>query len=169
MDYQVAGLPLHILVVHFVAIVVPLAALCLVLSTAWPAARRRLGIVTPIIAFAALVSVPVATTQAGEWLAARVHQTALIDAHVAIGKSLLPWAFATFALAALQWAWFRYFAAPTSRYFVRVRSRAIRIGITSALAILVAVAAAGSVISVVVIGESGSRAVWTNSYTQNPR
>lgn len=167
MDYQIAGLPLHILVVHFVVIVVPLAALCLGLTAAWPAARRRLGIVTPIIALAALIAVPIAT-QAGEWLAARVHQTVLIQAHITLGETLLPWAVATFIIASLQWSWYRFFATPGSALFTLVRSRTLRISITIVLAILVAVAAIGSVITVVVIGESGSRAVWTNSYTQDP-
>lgn len=168
MDYEFAGLPLHILTVHLVVIAVPLAALCLVLAAAWPAARRRLGVVTPIIALAALIAVPI-TTKAGEWLEERVGHTALIAAHAEIGKTLLPWAAATFVVAGLQWAWFRYFAAPTSRYFERVRGNGMRLAVTIVLAAAVAVSAVGSVASVVLIGESGARAVWTNSYTQSPK
>jgi hypothetical protein len=87
-DYIFNGLPLHVLLVHFVVIVVPLAALCTVLA-AWPAARRRLGIVTPIIALAALIAVPI-TTDAGQWLEARVGHSELIAAHKALGETLLP-------------------------------------------------------------------------------
>ena len=71
---EINGLPAHVLLIHFVVIVVPLAALCALLAVAWPAARRRLGIVTPLIALAALVSVPL-TTEAGEWLEERVAET----------------------------------------------------------------------------------------------
>ncbi|WP_394769727.1 hypothetical protein [Lacisediminihabitans sp.] len=168
MDWQFAGLPLHVLLVHFVVIVVPLAALCTVLTAAWPAARRRLGIVTPLIALAALVSVPV-TTEAGEWLLARVANTPLIQAHAAIGKSLLPWAFATFVVATAQWAWFRYFSEGDGRYRRLVAHRALRLAITVALAVAVLVLAAGSIVTVVQIGESGARAIWTGSFTPNPR
>ncbi|MET4781446.1 hypothetical protein [Glaciihabitans sp. UYNi722] len=37
MDYEFNGLPLHVLLVHFVVIVVPLAALRTALVAAWPA------------------------------------------------------------------------------------------------------------------------------------
>ncbi|HEY8913742.1 hypothetical protein [Lacisediminihabitans sp.] len=168
MDWQFAGLPLHVLLVHFVVIVVPLAALCAVLTAAWPAARRRLGIVTPLIALAALVSVPV-TTGAGEWLLARVANTPLIQAHAAIGKSLLPWALATFVMAAAQWVWFRYFSGGDGRYRRLVAHRRLRLAITITLAVAVVFLAVGSIVTVVQIGESGARAIWTGSITPNPR
>ena len=63
-DYQFNGLPVHVLLVHLVVIIVPLAALCLLLSAFWPAARRRLGFVTPLVALVALIAVPF-TTAAG--------------------------------------------------------------------------------------------------------
>ena len=50
MEYEVNGLPLHVLLVHFIVVGVPLAALLTVLSALWPAARRRLGIITPLVA-----------------------------------------------------------------------------------------------------------------------
>ena len=54
-ELEFNGLPLHILIVHAVVVGIPLAALLTVLSAVWPAARRRLGIVTPIVALFALV------------------------------------------------------------------------------------------------------------------
>ena len=66
--------PLHVLIVHAVVVFIPLAALLTVLSAVWPAARRRLGIVTPIVALLALILVPFAAN-AGEWLQARVCRT----------------------------------------------------------------------------------------------
>ena len=42
------GLPIHILLVHAVVVLVPLAALLTMLSAVWPAARRRIGIITPL-------------------------------------------------------------------------------------------------------------------------
>ena len=168
MNYEFNGLPLHVLLVHFVVVVVPLAALCTLLTAAWPAARRRLGIVTPIIALGALISVPI-TTEAGQWLQARVGHTELVAAHAALGATLLPWAVATFLVATIQWFWFRFVTAPEARFASRVSGKSARLVITLVLAATVAVLAVGSVLTVVQIGESGVRAIWTGSFTQNPR
>ena len=102
---EISGLPAHILLIHLVVIGIPLAALLTVLSAVWPAARRRLGIVTPIVALGALIMVPI-TTNAGEWLQARVYQgftNPLIVRHAELGDQLLPWAIGLFLLGALAW------------------------------------------------------------------
>lgn len=164
MDWVFNGLPLHVLLVHFVVIVVPVAALCTVLAAAWPAARRRLGFVTPLVAGAALVAVPI-TVEAGEWLLRRVAATPLIGTHVDLGRTLLPWVIALFAVALVQWAWFAFVAAPQARFAQAVPGRRARLGIAIVLAVAVGVTAIGSVTAVVRIGESGSRAIWTNSFT----
>jgi hypothetical protein len=168
MDYEFNGLPLHVLLVHFVVIVVPVAALCTLLTAAWPAARRRLGIVTPIVALGALVAVPI-TQAAGEWLLLRVARTDLVAAHVALGRTLLPWAIAIFAGATVQWFWFRFIAAPNARFASWIPGRAARLVITIVLAVAVLAIAVGAVVTVVQIGESGTRAIWTGNFTQNPR
>lgn len=163
-DWVVNGLPLHVLLVHFVVIVVPLAALCAVLGTAWPLARRRLGVVTPLVALAALASVPL-TVQAGEWLEERVGETPLVEAHAELGESLLPWVLALFLVTAAQWLWFHFVMAPDARFARVLAERGARLTITLVLAAAVALSAVGSTVAVVVIGESGTRAVWTNSFT----
>ncbi|RFA17912.1 DUF2231 domain-containing protein [Subtercola boreus] len=110
LPYEVNGLPLHILLVHVVVIVLPAAALMTVLGAVWPAFRRRLGVLTPLVALIGLVSVPLATN-AGEWLEARVTSTPLIQAHVALGDTLLPWAVGLFLVSLGIWVWYRWFAA----------------------------------------------------------
>jgi len=102
MEYEVNGLPLHVLLVHFIVVGVPLAALLTVLSALWPAARRRLGIITPLVALAVLIMTPVAV-EAGEWLQARVHPTALINAHVDLGSTMIWFSAALFLAALLAW------------------------------------------------------------------
>jgi hypothetical protein len=164
MDYQVNGLPLHVLLVHATVVLVPLASVCTVLSLLWPAARRRLGIVTPLLALAALVLVPV-TQQAGQWLAARVDQTRLIDEHHASAELMLPWAAALFAAAAGQWLWFRSRARP-GRSGPRGRFPSRVLAAAAALAVLAA--CAGATATVIQVGESGSRAVWDGSFRQEP-
>ena len=37
----IAGLPAHILLLHFVVVLVPLTAILLIVCALWPAARRR--------------------------------------------------------------------------------------------------------------------------------
>ncbi|WP_336713286.1 DUF2231 domain-containing protein [Arthrobacter sp. USHLN218] len=164
MDYQVNGLPLHVLLVHATVVLVPLASVCTVLSLLWPAARRRLGIVAPLLALAALLLVPV-TQQAGQWLAARVDQTRLLDEHHAMAELMLPWAAALFAGATGQWLWFRSRArSRSSGTHGSFPSRAL--AAVAALAVLAA--CAGATTTVIRAGESGSRAVWEGSFQQEP-
>jgi uncharacterized membrane protein len=159
MNWVIGGLPLHPLLVHASAVLIPLAALCTVLSLAWPTARRRLGIVTPLLAFAAL-GATVLTVQAGEALAQVVTPTELSGAHVAIGGTVRFWIFGLFLVATAQWLWFRYFGIG-QQHAARVPSRGARTALTVVLTVAVAVTAVGSVVSVVVVGESGARAVWS--------
>ena len=49
------GLPAHPLIVHATVVLVPLGALLVLLHAVWPAARRRLGVVTPLVALVGLV------------------------------------------------------------------------------------------------------------------
>ena len=79
---QINGLPAHVLLVHLVVVFVPIAALMLIASVAWPAARRRLGVGTPLVALIPLVVVPV-TTHAGEWLKDRLPENPRIERHAA--------------------------------------------------------------------------------------
>ncbi|GAA3741118.1 hypothetical protein GCM10022239_16050 [Leifsonia bigeumensis] len=153
-DYVINGLPVHVLLVHLVVIVVPLAALCLLLSAFWPVARRRLGIVTPIVALVGLVAVPF-TTAAGEWLQERVGATPLLERHTTLGPLLLPWVIAVFVVAAAIWLWYRLDPA---------LPHALRLAVVVALDAAAIVTSVGSVVLVVLIGESGAAAVWTGSF-----
>ncbi|MFE4541738.1 hypothetical protein [Arthrobacter sp. NPDC056727] len=158
MDYEINGLPMHVLLVHCTVVFVPLAALCTLLSLLWPAARRRLGIVTPLIALLALILVPV-TAAAGQWLLDRVDTTPRILAHMQIAGTLLPWVVGVFLVALAQWLWFRYGAAQAGGTRRRMGIAGSRI--TAIVAVVVAlVVCGGAVATVALIGESGSRAVW---------
>lgn len=151
---EIAGLPLHPLIVHAVVILTPLTVLALLLGTFWPAARRRLGIVTPLGALIVLILVPI-TTAAGESLKALVGATPAVLTHEALGLMLLPWAIALFVVSAAQWIWYRYSQKRvTERSPVWARVVVIAIG---ALAVVVSV---GTMILLVLIGDAGARAVW---------
>jgi hypothetical protein len=157
------GLPLHVLLVHAVVILLPLAVLCAVLHAAWPAAGRRLGIVTPILAIVSTILVPI-TTNAGEWLQARVGQTPLLAIHAALGDTLLPWAVALSVVTVVEWVWFRFGPAP-DRSSAETASgrRRVRLAIRIVLIVAALIVATGTVVTTVQIGESGARAVWSGS------
>ncbi|MGW2489016.1 DUF2231 domain-containing protein [Streptomyces sp. NPDC001606] len=152
----VNGLPAHVLLVHVVVVLVPLTALALVAAAIWPAAARRLGVLLPGLAFVALASVPL-TTQAGEWLERHVEDDALVRRHTELGDGLLPWALGLFVLAAVVWWATR--ATTGSR---RLNSLPVRI----AVGVLSVAVAAGAVVDVYRIGDSGAKAAWHDAYSK---
>jgi hypothetical protein len=107
---QINGLPAHVLLIHIIIGAVLLAALLVVLHALWPAARRRLGIVTPLVALGALVCVPI-TTHAGNWfkhyLLSSGRATGAwrdrIVKHANLGGTFLWFAIALFVVAAGLW------------------------------------------------------------------
>ncbi|MBN9212860.1 MAG: hypothetical protein BGO45_16450 [Microbacterium sp. 71-36] len=152
--WQLAGLPLHPLLVHAVVVLLPLAALMVVVGSVWPAARRRLGILTPIVAivgggFALLAK------QAGEALERQVPETALVEAHTEMGNGPVIWAFFLIVVAVGQWAWFWWRARRADRPIGGVRV------ITAVIAVVAIVVAVGTTIDLVLVGDSGARAVWS--------
>ena len=140
------GLPAHPLLVHAVVVLLPLAALAVVLHAVWPAARRRLGVVTPLLCLVSLVLVPI-TSQAGEKLEHSLGGTnELIERHAELGDQVLPWAIALTVAGVAQWALGRW-----SPMGPAVR---IPIGVVS-----VAVAVVATVV-LARAGDAGAQAVW---------
>ncbi|RIJ54578.1 DUF2231 domain-containing protein [Clavibacter phaseoli] len=162
MSWQINGLPLHPLIVHFVVVAFPTAALLILVSAIWPAFARRLGIITPLVALASLIAVPLATSS-GEDLEEKVRGSAVLEAHTELGDTLLPWAVAVFVVAVAQWLWIRRVAAHGSGRAGRHIPRSRRVAITAVLAVAVAVSSVGAIVTTVRIGESGARAVWSDS------
>ncbi|WP_324786853.1 DUF2231 domain-containing protein [Streptomyces sp. H51] len=153
------GLPAHVLLVHLVVVLVPLTALALVVGAIWPQAARRMGLVLPLLALVTLGSVPLAT-EAGEWLEEHVTTSALIRRHTELGDGLLPWVVGLFVLAAVVWWTTRRTpaegSAPRSATIVRV-----------AALVLSVVVAAGAVVDVYRIGDSGAKAAWTGGFSKS--
>lgn len=153
----VNGLPAHVLVVHFVIVLVPLSALAVVVGAIWPSAARRMGVGLPLLALVTLASVPVAT-QAGEWLEGHVDSDALVRRHAELGDGLLPWAAGLFVLATAVW-WTTRGSAPVegarSALMVRVAAVVLSVGV-----------AAGAVVDVYRIGDSGAKAAWHDGFSR---
>jgi hypothetical protein len=91
------GLPTHILLLHVVVVLLPVAAAATVLVALWPAFRHHAGIVTLIGTFVVTLFVPL-TSQAGENLAARLPDSPLIAEHANVGHQVTIWA-AVFGLS----------------------------------------------------------------------
>ncbi|MEU7143944.1 DUF2231 domain-containing protein [Nocardia sp. NPDC046473] len=165
----VNDLPAHVLFVHCVVVLVPLAAVLLILAVCWPAARIRLGLITPLIAFVALVLVPL-TTNSGEWLERHIPRDPLVRQHTQLGDQLLIWSAAVFLLSVAWWVmhseratgWLR-------RRFHRPPTVTVHRAVAIFVAALAVVVAVGSVVQVYRIGDSGSRAVWHDRATEQPR
>ena len=157
------GLPAHVLIVHFVVVLVPLTALALAVCAIWPSAAQRMGIVLPLLALVTLVSVPLAT-QAGEWLEAHVDSNALVRRHADLGDGLLPWAGGLFLLAVLVWWAARRATTSGSETSRGIRPSAAPVRI--AIAVLSLVIAAGASVDVYRIGDSGAKAAWHDGYSK---
>ncbi|HSR23316.1 MAG TPA: hypothetical protein VLW53_07180, partial [Candidatus Eisenbacteria bacterium] len=80
MPQTILGLPLHPLIVHATVVIVPTAALAVLLAALWPAARRRLGLGTQLVAAAAVALVPLSTAS-GENLEHTLPHNPLIERH----------------------------------------------------------------------------------------
>ncbi|GAA1456979.1 DUF2231 domain-containing protein [Williamsia maris] len=157
------GLPLHPLVVHFVVVLIPLSALFAVLGVVWPAARRKLGIITPIVAAVALAFTPIATS-AGESLEKKTPPSAVLDRHTELGDQMIYWAAPLFVFAFLWWAftseWFRESAWFNDRVPALTHGRA-QVAIASTLGVVLVIVAVGAAIWVYRIGDAGARSVWS--------
>ncbi|MGW7486480.1 DUF2231 domain-containing protein [Streptomyces sp. NPDC054786] len=163
----VNGLPAHVLIVHVVVVLVPLSALAVVVGAIWPSAARRMGMVLPLLALVTLVSVPLAT-DAGEWLEKHVDSNALVRRHTELGDGLLPWAVGLFVLATVVWWTTRRPAAAEAASGERTRSAASRSALVIRIvaAVLAVGVAAGAVVDVYRIGESGAKAAWHDGFSK---
>ncbi|MEU6219172.1 DUF2231 domain-containing protein [Streptomyces sp. NPDC047022] len=157
------GLPAHVLLVHLVVVLIPLTAVVLVSAALWPRAARRLGPLLPLLALVALVSVPL-TTQAGEWLERHVDDDALVRRHTELGDGLLPWALGLFVLAVVVWWAGRRASAEPEQDGRGTRRLALPLRIV--VGVLSLAVAAGAVVDVYRIGDSGAKAAWHDSFSK---
>jgi hypothetical protein len=158
----VNGLPAHVLLVHIVVVLVPLTALALVTGALWPRAARHLGVLLPLLALVALISVPL-TSHAGEWLERHVDDDALVRRHTELGDGLLPWALGLFVLAAVVWWAARRTPAQAGQ---GGGSRWSALPVRIVVGVLSVAVAVGAVVDVYRIGDSGAKAAWHDAYSK---
>lgn len=153
MPETVFGLPTHAIIVHATVVFVPLAALAVLLHVFWPAARRRLGIVTPLLAGIALVLTPL-STESGEVLEEQVRESALVERHAELADGLLPWVIGLFVVAVALWLLDRRRAGAGPGDVSRAR------WVPIAAAVLALVAVVGVTQQVIRVGHAGAKATW---------
>ncbi|WNM28782.1 DUF2231 domain-containing protein [Demequina capsici] len=155
MSWTVNGIPAHPLLVHAVIVLVPLAALAAIAVVVWPAARRWLGIGMPILVTAGAISTALAK-QAGEWLEERVPDSTLLQKHTEGADQLVPVVIVFLILAWAYWWWMRRQARQSGEAGSRGRAVSIVLGA------LLAVAAVGTTADVIIVGDAGAQAVWSD-------
>ncbi len=148
------GLPLHPLVVHATEVIVPTAAIVVVLVALWPRFRRWAGLLPLGLALAALVLVPL-SEKTGESLEERVAETQLVETHIDLAEGLLPWVIGLVVVAAALFWWNRR---------ERAEHRAPR-WIAIALIAAALLAGTGTTVQAIRIGHSGAAAVWSHTVT----
>lgn len=186
MPVKIHGLPAHVLLIHAVVVLLPLAALMVIASAGWPKARRKLGFLTPATALVALVLVPI-TTHAGEWLRDRLPESERIEKHAQLGHNLLPWAIGLFVVAAGVWLLGRRYelsllparntpppppapAAETSqtsggvatatRTAPATQQQALPVWVSAVVALIAVGVSVGAMVQLIRVGDSGAQAVW---------
>lgn len=184
---SVFGLPLHPLVVHATAVLVPLAAIAVILQVSWPRLRAWAGPLPIGLSLIGLVLTPLSTAS-GESLEEKVAESSLVEKHAELGGQLLPLTIALFVFSAGFW-WLdrqRHRPAATTPPAVptvetanggattltavkpaqtvvhhdnlgRWRTAAAVVGVLAVLA------AVGTGIQVARIGHSGAKAAWSDS------
>jgi hypothetical protein len=147
-------------VVHATVVIVPAAAMSVLLAAVWPRFRRWAGLLPLGLAVAGLILDPLSTST-GESFEHQVGHSALIEKHSELADGLLPWTILLVVMAAALYAWHwlenrRGPGATSSRPWVPVM-----------ISMLAVVAALGTSVQVVLIGHSGAKAAWSDAAGQS--
>lgn len=149
----VNGLPAHVLLVHFMVVLVPLTALLEIACALWPGARRGdLVWLTLLLAIGVTVLTPI-TTNAGSWLYdLRRNPDPILREHAERGGTMIYFSVAllvvAIALVALR------FAERRADHHRRVTNVIV--------AVVVLAVGVSSMIQVYRIGDAGAQSVWGN-------
>jgi hypothetical protein len=166
------GAPTHVLVVHVVAVLLPMSILAALTLVCVPATRRAFAVVTVAIGFVGCVAVPLAFLS-GSALRRRLGPSALISRHVNLAHQLLPVA-AAFGLSLAAFVTVdllrrlrrgdvnrieeaALLRVPAVRHYSR-RHRLL--ALHRATAVLLVVTALLTGVAVVRAGDSGAQAAW---------
>ena len=161
------GLPAHVLLIHVLVALTPLGALFTILCAVWPAARRKLGFVSPLTCLVALVFVPL-TTHAGEWFRNRIdpqHRNSSITKHADLGGTFVYYVLGLFIVSVAVWLLGRRFgtdasATDATATAVRTDVRPLPQWASITVAVVAVAVAVLAVWQCYRVGDSGAHAVW---------
>lgn len=144
------GLPAHILLNHFVIVLLPLTAILAILCAVWPAARRRLVWLVLALAVVDVVITPL-TVSAGEWLIDHADkQSAMLDYHAELGDTMIYFAAALLIAAVLL-----------AVLHVRQRQSLLVPPLVQGLVMVLVIAASvAALVQTYRTGDSGARSAW---------
>jgi apolipoprotein N-acyltransferase len=150
------GLPAHVLLVHFLVVLVPLTAVLEILCGLWPAARRRLVWPVLALAVATLVLTPI-TTDAGEWLYDLTRNPSpILQTHAHRGSWMIYFAVAMLVVA----------VALAALHVRERRSEKGYLTVKIVVAIITVAVGISSMVQVYRIGDVGSQSVWGGEITR---
>lgn len=145
----IAGLPAHVLLVHFIVVVAPMTAILAVLCAVWTAARQRLTWLVLTLAVITVVLTPL-TTNAGSWLEDQVGESPLLYAHTELGNTMIYFSIALLIAAVLL----------AVIHVLETRGKSVKPVATWAVAAIVIALSVATAFQVYRIGDSGARATW---------
>ncbi|BBZ69529.1 DUF2231 domain-containing protein [Mycobacterium paraseoulense] len=147
----VNGMPAHVLLLHFVLVLVPLIALLEIVCALWPAARRgQLLWLTVVLAAGNMVLTPI-TINAGEWLIdLRAKPSPILQEHADRGAMMIYFSAALLAAALVL----------VALRLAERRSGAGRAVARAVVAVLVLVVAIASMVQIYRVGDAGAQSVW---------
>jgi len=187
MPDSIYGLPLHPLIVHATSVIVPLAALLVILAVCSPRFRAWAGPLPMGTSLVALILTPLSTAS-GENLEEHVADSALVEKHAELGDQLLPFTIALFVFSAAFWWLDRKrqelavepapapaipdsvpsgstatLTAPATTRSEAARHAGRLRTATTVVGVLALLAAIGTGIQVARIGHSGAKAAWSDA------
>jgi uncharacterized membrane protein len=145
------GLPAHVLLVHFLVVLVPLTALLEIACALWPAVRRgQIVWLTLILAIVTMVLTPI-TINAGEWLYdLRRDPDPILQQHAQRGGWMIYFSAALLVVA----------VALAVLHLAERRSEKRRLPANIIIAIVALAVGISSIIQVYRVGDTGAHSVW---------
>lgn len=153
----ISGLPAHPLLVHFLVVLAPLTAILAILCALWPAARRRLVWLVLALAGITAALTPIAA-EAGEWLEHKVEDSAALETHEHLGKTMIYFAAALLVAAILL----------ALTHWRAERAKPLSGVVSAVIAAIVLLASVATTVQVFRIGHSGAEATWGDLLTTSP-
>lgn len=155
---MINGLPAHPLLVHFIVVLAPLAAILAILCAVWPAARQRLVWLVLALAGVTAVLTPIAA-EAGEWLEHQVEDSAALETHEHLGKTMIYFSAALLVAAVLL----------VIVHLRASRDKALPTALSAIIAVFVLAASVAATVQVYRIGHSGAEATWGDVVTEDAK